>query len=160
MPVIMHTRKPWARSNVRAYEKSKSLSPNGDTSAVEVALTEVGGNFHDRDAVSVESCTVMIMRRLTTLGSSAWWTLVILGFAVVLVVGHWSVLLAGLIALAMLVFLVVMLKYRRAGLSVGGIGMSTECEKCGALLQESVGTPSSICSACGHHQSWSRSPAE
>jgi hypothetical protein len=32
--------------------------------------------------------------------------------------------------------------------------ISTECERCGALLQEHLGLPERACRTCGHPQSW------
>jgi hypothetical protein len=45
---------------------------------------------------------------------------------------------------------------RPAGLAIGGVGMSRNCEECGAMLGNRLGSPDETCTACRHRQSWAK----
>ena len=63
--------------------------------------------------------------------------------------------LLGVLFLVVLVIVGAILWSRLRPKSGTGMGiLSSNCEKCGALLQGAFGLPSKTCSECGHSQSW------
>jgi hypothetical protein len=63
--------------------------------------------------------------------------------------------LLGVLFLAVMAISGAVLWNRLRPKSGTGLGMfSSNCEKCGALLQGAFGLPTKTCSECGHSQSW------
>ncbi len=63
--------------------------------------------------------------------------------------------LLGVLFLVVLVIVGAILWSRLRPKSGTGMGiLSSNCEKCGAMLQGAFGLPSKTCSECGHSQSW------
>jgi hypothetical protein len=63
--------------------------------------------------------------------------------------------LLGVLFLIVMVICGAALWIRRRPKSGTGVGiLSSNCEKCGALLQGAFGLPAKTCSECSHTQSW------
>jgi hypothetical protein len=82
------------------------------------------------------------------------WAFAVSFFAIALTIEAWSQAAAvAFIALGVSVDIYVALKNRPTS---GPFSISTECQRCGAILQSRVGIPDRTCVKCGQRQSWAR----
>ncbi|MGC2486255.1 MAG: hypothetical protein WA359_08430 [Acidimicrobiales bacterium] len=80
---------------------------------------------------------------------------IMLAFIVVGVIVTTESPLLGVLFLVAMVLLGAVAWNRLRPKSGTGLGiLSSNCEKCGALLQGAFGLPTKSCSECGHAQSW------
>lgn len=82
------------------------------------------------------------------------WAFAVSFFAVALAIEAWSPPAAlAFVALGVGVGIYVALKNRPTS---GPFSISTECQRCGAILQSRAGIPDRTCVRCGQRQSWAR----
>ncbi|HEY5265185.1 MAG TPA: hypothetical protein VIJ40_00060 [Acidimicrobiales bacterium] len=74
--------------------------------------------------------------------------------ALVVLVANFSALAAAILLIVGFGSVGIFIARERSAL--GRYALSTECEKCGAPLQEHVGMPERVRPNCGHTQSWAK----
>jgi hypothetical protein len=88
------------------------------------------------------------------LNRNAMYLIVGLFAIVVLLVWNWERYLAAAMIIGAIAYVGYRVLPNRSAL--GRYRISTVCDGCGAMLQQHMGVPETVCRSCGKRQSWSK----